>query len=118
PGSRLMSTTRPAKPSSRSVTAALPPARPPPTISICLPVSCVGIRQARSRSLPRRCAACWRDRGELGLDAVEELVIGRAERFDALTFEFGGDGVEIDPDAVRVGERRPCCGRVGVECPD
>jgi hypothetical protein len=41
-----------------------------------------------------------RDRGELGLDGVEELVVGRAERFDTLTFESGGDGVEIDPDAV------------------
>ena len=34
PGSRLMSTTGPGKPSSRTVAAALPPARPPPTITI------------------------------------------------------------------------------------
>src|SRR5712691_12902666 len=34
-----MSTTRPSKPSSRRVAAALPPARPPPTITIGLPPS-------------------------------------------------------------------------------
>ena len=34
PGSRPTSVTRPVKPSSRSVTAALPPASPPPTITI------------------------------------------------------------------------------------
>src|SRR6266496_1999227 len=36
PGSRLMITTRPRKPSSRRATAALPPATPPPTITIGL----------------------------------------------------------------------------------
>src|SRR5712691_2359017 len=36
PGSRLMTATRPRKPSSRRVTAALPPATPPPTITIGL----------------------------------------------------------------------------------
>src|SRR5437016_13578986 len=39
PGSRPISTTRPSNPSSRSVAAQLPPASPPPTITIGLPPS-------------------------------------------------------------------------------
>src|SRR5215467_2422645 len=46
-----MSTTGPGKPSSRSVAAALPPARPPPMITIGLPL----VRSATQYILPPEC---------------------------------------------------------------
>src|SRR5215468_3654928 len=54
PGSGLMSTTGPGKPSSRSVAAALPPARPSPMITIGFLVG----RPATRYILPRELVTC------------------------------------------------------------
>ena len=58
PGSRLMITTGPPKPSSRKVAAAVPPALPPPTITIgFVPVAsdmCIALLPQRRGA--KRCA--------------------------------------------------------------
>jgi hypothetical protein len=57
------------------------------------------------------------DRPELALDAVEQLVVGVAERLRAFALEIGGDGGEIDPSDRGVGEDLLCLGGVGLEGP-
>ena len=47
-----------------------------------------------------RAVADHEERPELGLDAVEQLVVGVAERPHALALELAGDGVEVDARVV------------------
>src|SRR5438128_1611578 len=119
PGSRPMSTTRPRKPSLRRVAAALPPARPPPMITIGLPP----FRGDITRILPtRRLGSCeepeeptaviaplTRKRKSLTQVALEELpeaVDRRAAQHD-LEHDAGDTDDERDDHDDEVLEQHP-----------
>src|SRR6516165_7894158 len=120
-----MSTTGPGKPSSRSVAAALPPARPPPMITIGLPV----VRSATHYILPPGASGGLPGSVESGgTDAADDgaaeagPAAGRDARphglVGALDQELGrlasrGHGRALDDRAAQRHRRRPPGAGVG-----